>query len=111
MMWKILTLQIKEEIYYLLVYGRLFPDGQKGCYRGSRGIGDLLDIDQHILKETKTRWKKVAIAWNDYKKSYDMFPQTWIIECLKMYKISDSHKLQQESHKNWKVELTAGRKL
>ena len=28
------------------------------------------------------------MAWIDYKKAYDMVPQSWIINCLKMYKIT-----------------------
>ena len=35
-------------------------------------------------KEAKTKQKKYRCG----KKAYDMVPQTWIIECLKMYKIS-----------------------
>ena len=27
-----------------------------------------------------------ATAWIDYKKAYDMVPQSWIINCLKMYR-------------------------
>ena len=29
------------------------------------------------------------MAWIDNKKVYNVVPQTWIIECLKIYKISD----------------------
>ena len=35
-MWKILTSQIREKIYYSLTSRRLFPDEQKGCCKGSR---------------------------------------------------------------------------
>ena len=28
------------------------------------------------------------MAWIDNKKAYDIVPQSWIINCLKMYKIS-----------------------
>ena len=51
-----LTSQIKEEIYYSLVYRGLFPE-EKGCCSGIKGIGDQQYIDQHISKETKTRRK------------------------------------------------------
>ena len=68
MMWKILTAQIREEIYYSLTSRRLFPDKQKG----SRGIAELLYIDQHILNESKNRRENLAMAWIDYKKAYDM---------------------------------------
>ena len=37
MMWKILTTQIREKIYYSLTSHGLFPDKQKGCRKGSRG--------------------------------------------------------------------------
>ena len=72
MMWKILTGQIKEKIYYSLTSRGLFPDEQKGCRKGSRGSAELLYIDQHILNESKTRRKNQAMAWIDYKKAYDM---------------------------------------
>ena len=45
------TAQIREEIYYLLTSHGLFPEEQKGCGKGSRGIGELLYIDQHILNK------------------------------------------------------------
>ena len=86
-MWKILTAQIRENIYYLLTSHGFFPDKQKGCRKGSRGTAELLYIDQQILKESKTRRKNLAMAWIDYKKPYDMVPQSWILNCLKMYKI------------------------
>ena len=41
MMWKILTAQIREEIYYSLTSRGLFPDEQKGCRKGSRGTAEL----------------------------------------------------------------------
>ena len=80
MMWKILTAQIREKIYHSLTSGGLFPDEQKGCRKGSRGTAELL----YILNESKTRRKNLAMAWIDYKKAYDMVPQS----CLKVYKIS-----------------------
>ena len=56
-MWKILTAQIRKEIYYSLTSRGLFPEEQKGCCKGSRGTAELLYIDQHILSESKTRQK------------------------------------------------------
>ena len=87
MTWKILTAHIREKIYDSLTSGGLFPGEQKGCHKGSRGTAELLYIDQHILNESKTRRQNLAMAWIDYKKAY-MVPQSWIIHCLKMYKIS-----------------------
>ena len=84
-MWKILTAQIREEIYYSLISRGLFPNEQKGCRKGSRGTAELLYIDEHVLNESKNRRKNLAMAWIDYKKAYDMVPQSWITNCLKMY--------------------------
>ena len=111
MMWKILTAQIRKEIYYLLTSRGLFPDEQKGCCKGSRVTAELLFIDQNILNESKNRWKNLAMAWIDYKRVYDMVPQSWIINCLKIYKIShEIISFIEKTMKNWRVELTAGGK-
>ena len=85
-MWKILTAQIKEDIYYSLRSRGLFPKKRKGCRKGSRGTAELLYIDQHILNEGKTRQENLAMTWIDYKEAYDMVPQRWIINCLKCSK-------------------------
>ena len=104
MMWKILTAQIRENMYYSLTSCRLFHDEQKGCYNRSRGTAELLYIDQHILNDSKTRRKNLAIAWIDYKKAYDMPPQSLILHCLKMYKISlEVINFIEQTMKTWSV--------
>ena len=81
----------------------IIPEEQNGCRRGTREINILLYIDQHILKEIKTRWENVAMAWTDKKQAYDMAPQMWIIECLKMYKTSDKIiKFITNAIENWR---------
>ena len=61
-MWKILTAQIREEIYYSLTSHGLFSDEQKRCCKGSRGTSELLYIYQHILNESQTKRKNLAMA-------------------------------------------------
>ena len=73
---KILTAQISEEIYYLVVSHRVFTAKQKGCHKRTRETGDLLYIDQHVLKEAKVRQKNVTTGWINPKMTYDMVPQT-----------------------------------
>ena len=105
MMWKILTAQIREKIYYSLTSRGLFPDEQKGCRKGSRCTAELLFIDQHILNESKTRRENLAMAWIDDKKAYDMLPQSWILHCLKLYKIShEVINFIEQTMKTWRVE-------
>ena len=111
MMWKILTAQMREEIYYFLTSRGLFPEEQTGCCKGFRGTAELLYIDQHILNESKTRRKNLAMVWIDYKKTYYMVPHSWITNSLKMYKISDEViNFIDKTIKTWTVELTAGRR-
>ena len=109
MMWKILTAQIREEIYYSVTSRSLFPNEQKRCGKESKGTAELLYIDQHILSESKTRRKNLAMAWIDNKKAYDMVPHSWRINCLKMYKISNEViNFIDKTMKTRRVELTTG---
>ena len=90
-MRKILTAQIMEEIYYSLVYRELFREKQKWCHKDTRRTVDwLLCIDQHIFKKSKAMCKNLAMVWVDSKKTFDMTPQSWIVDCLKMYIISEN---------------------
>ena len=107
-MWKILIAWIREKIYYSLTSHGMFPDEQKRCSKGSRGTEELLLIDQLILNESKTRRKNLPMTWIEYKKAYDMVPQSWILHCLKMYKIShEVINFIEQTIKTWIVDLTA----
>ena len=111
MMWKILRTQIWEEICYSLTSRGLFPEGHRGCHKGTSGTEELLYIDQYILNESKTKPKNLDMTWIDYKKIYDMVAQSWIINCLKMYKIShEVINFIEKTTKTWRGELEARRK-
>ena len=99
----------REKIYDSLNSHGLFPEEQIRCRKGSRGTADLLDINQQILNENKTRRQNLPIARIDHKKAYAKVRQSWIINCLKTYKISDEVKnFIEKTMKTWKVELAAG---
>ena len=99
----------REDIFYSLTSRGLFPEEQKGCWKGSSGTEQLLYIDQHILNEIKTRRKNLLMAWIDNKKASGKVLQSWIINWLKMYKISDEViNFIEKTMKTWKEELTAG---
>ena len=111
MMWKILTAQIREEIYYSQTSCSLFPDEQKGWWKGSRSTAELLYIDQHILNESRTRGKNLAMARVDYKKAYDMVPHSWIINSLKnVPNITWNHKFYRQNHENLESRIDSRRK-
>ena len=54
-MLKILTAQIKEDLYYSFEFRGLFLAKQNGRLKGTRETHDLLYIDQHILKASKSK--------------------------------------------------------
>ena len=48
------------------------------------------------------------MAWIDYRKTHDMVPHSWIVECMSMFRIANNVKAFLESSmKNWKTELTS----
>ena len=40
------------------------------------------------IRATKTIIVIIITAWIDYKKAFDSVPHSWILACLKMYKIN-----------------------
>ena len=65
LMWKLLTGVIADQIYAHLDQQKLLPEEQKGCRKSSRGTNDLLYIDRAVIKNVKSRNKKLALVWVD----------------------------------------------
>ena len=108
-MWKLLTHIIANQIYAHLDQERLLPEVQKGCLKVARGTNDLLYIDRAVIKEVKSRNKNLAMAWIDYKKTYDMVQHSWIPVCLDLFGVVENIKsLLVNSMENWKVMLCSG---
>ena len=99
-MWKILTAQIKENIYFSLTSRGLFPEKQKGCHKGSRGTEELLYIDQHVLNKRKRRRKNQAMAWIDNKKTYYGSANLDTTLSQTVQNIIWSHKLHRKDNAN-----------
>ena len=79
-------------IYAHLDEEKLLPEEQKGCRKGSRGTNDLLYIDRAVIKEVKSRNKNFAMAWIDSKKTYNMAPHSWTIDCLDLFGVAENIK-------------------
>ena len=108
MMWKILTVQIREKIYNSLISRGIFPNEKNGCRKRTRDTEELQYIDQHILNESKTRRQNLPMAWIDNKITSDMVPQS----CLKVYKIPDQIvQFIEKTMETWRFELIAGGKI
>ena len=74
-----------------------------------RGTNDLLCIYRAVIRGVKSRKKNLAMAWIDYKKVYDMVPNSWIKECFYLFRVAENIKtLLVSSMEKWKVMLCAG---
>ena len=63
----------------------VFTRRRERCRKTSRWASDLLYIDRSVIREVKSRKKNLAMAWIDYKKTYDMVPHSCIKECLEFF--------------------------
>ena len=76
MMENILTPQIRDTDLWLIDKAGNLPRRTERMPKRTKGTEELLYKDQRFLNESKTRRKNLAIAGIDYKKAYDMVPQS-----------------------------------
>ena len=107
---KILTAQIREEIYNLLISRGLFLEEQKGYRKGTRSIGQLLYIDQHILNERKMRRKNIPMTWIDYKKLTIWSPKAGYYTVSKCLNTRQSNTIYREDYGNLESVIDRGKK-
>ena len=107
--WKVFIGILAEQVYGHMKSEKLLPDEQKGCRRQSKGTKGLLMIDKMVKKDCKRRMTNISVAWVDYTKAYDQVPHTWILQCLKLFKIANNtSNVVEKSMKNCRRELTSG---
>ena len=105
--WKLLTGILAKEVDEHLTTNHLLAWEQKGCCSNSRGTKDQLLIDKMVMRDSRARKTNLGMGWIDYKKAFDSVPHTWILECLKLYKVSSNiTSFVERSMKNWKTNLT-----
>ena len=76
--------------------------GKKNCY----GCKDQLMINNAILENCKKKKKNLPTAWIDYKKAFDSVSHSWILACLRMYKINPVlTTFTEASMKQWKTNM------
>ena len=108
LIWKLLTGILADELYEHLQKTNLLPQEQKGCRKGSRGTKDQLLIVKMIVKDCKRQLPSLAVAWIDYRKTYDIVPHSSIEKCMEMFGVAVNVKsFVTASMKQWKTELTA----
>ena len=107
--WKVFIGILAEQVYGHMKSEKLLPDEQKGCRRQSKGTKGVLMIDKMVKKNCKRIMTNISVAWVDYTKAYDQVPHTWILQCLKIFKIANNtSNVVEKSMKNCRRELTSG---
>ena len=96
---------ISEDMHCFMENENLIPEEQKGCRRKSRGAKDQLLIDKTILKNCRKRRTNLAMAWIYYRKAYDFFPRSWILECLDMLGFDNVRSFFGEKHEEMETSL------
>jgi hypothetical protein len=104
--WKTMTGILGRKIYAHLEKNKMIPSAQKGCIRNTRATKDQLLIDRAIVEDARKKQKNLSICWIDFQKAFDMVPHSWIIQTLRMYKVSEVLvKFLSESMKKWNLWL------
>ena len=79
---------------------------QKGCRKKSRGTKDQLLIDKAVLKEARLKKRCLSMAWEDYRKAYDMVPHLWILKVLNLSKVAGNLEIfMKNSMASWQTNL------
>ena len=68
-------------MYGNLRYQKLFPNEQKRFGNNSRGTKDQLLIGKAILINCWRGLTNLSMACMEYRKTYDMMPHSWLLEC------------------------------
>ena len=86
--WKALTGIIASKIEnHLNQYG-IVAEEQLGASRGSCGPKHHLMINKSILELALRNKRNLSMLYVDYQKAYDSVPHGWILEALRIYKVS-----------------------
>ena len=86
--FKILHSVITDRLYNHLEKESIITPEQRGGKKDCYGCKDQLMINNVILENCKKKMKNLSTAWIGYKKAFDSVPHSWILACLRMYKIN-----------------------
>ena len=107
--WKLLSGILADKIGVHM--DEYMHKAQRGMGGGSRGSKHQLLIDQSVAKDARSRRTNLAMSWIDYKKAYDSVPHSWILECLRLYKIDPRLvTFIRQSMSHWRTTLSANSK-
>ena len=98
--YKILTSVVAERTYSFFDANNIQPSEQKECKKESYSCKDQLLINKILLENSRSCHGNLGTTWIDYRKGFD----TWILNVLRMYKISPTIiNFLISSMKEWKT--------
>ena len=104
--FKILTSVITDRLYNHLEKESIMTPQQRGGNKDCYGCKDQLMIKNVILENCKKKKKNLSTAWIDYKKAFDSVPHSWILSCLRMYRINpELTTFIEASMRQWKTSM------
>ena len=71
---------------------KILPEERKCCKRNVPGTKDQLLLDKTALRDCKRRSTKLAMAWIDYRKAYDLITPSSISERLDLFGVAANTK-------------------
>ena len=75
-MYKLYTRVIAQLLTVHVESRQILPEEQKALRKGRRGCLDALAVDGMAVIESKMSKRNLSVAWIDYRKAFDMIPQT-----------------------------------
>ena len=85
---------------------KIWDQGQQGDVKDVLGTVNKLIIKRCIMEEVKQRHRNLAVAFYDYKKTYDNVHNDWMIRVYQRIRIQRSMiKLIKELMRKWKTRL------
>ena len=107
--YKLLTSIIAEKIRNHISDTDIMTEEQKGCCRGSLGCKEQLIIDLAILDEVHRKKRNLSVAWIDLRKAFDSVPHSWLLEVLRLYKVTPTIiSAVSELMKTWSTSMFLG---
>ena len=73
-----------------MMENNIWDEGQLGAVVGVLGTVEQLNIDKSIMKEVKTYYQNLAVAFYDYKKAYDKVHHDWMLRVYKWIGMPDN---------------------
>ena len=104
--YKLFTGLLADEVYCHIENGQYLEEEQRGSRRNCMGTKDQLLLNRAILEDARRRQRNLSMAWIDYQKAYDSVPHSWLIACMKLYKIHPTIVSALSSQmENWKTTI------